>query len=96
MYRAPTPPTTNPRNQVTIDLMILAYDAAKIVGNVPHKHALGNAMNALRHTPIYIDTLEKASEVKWLTSEATGRFCVEATQGLRPAWLISLEEEVAR
>ena len=67
MYRAPTPPTLNPRNQVTIDLMILASDAAKNTGNIPHMHALGNSMKALRHTPVFVDTLEKASEVNWLT-----------------------------
>ena len=43
----------------------------KNTGNIPHMHAFGNAMKALRHTPIFIDTLAKALEVKWLTSEAT-------------------------
>ena len=62
-----------------IDWAMVAYDYYATLRGAPHKMPLGSILTALRIHDVFINTLERAQEVKNLTDGPTGEFRVQTS-----------------
>jgi len=73
--------THNLQNQPALDNMLEGYDLCTKLELFDRRHGFSNAINALRLCLIYVNTLDKAGNIKWLSDKFIGNFVVESACG---------------